>query len=142
MDYICTKPLNLGGKRYDIGEIIPEDAVVANRVLALISSGYMVEAGEVVETGTATMNNGIKIKMDDLEAVMTEEEVNAIFNIMIAKAEDAQKEIKAAENLAVPIIVSRIDSRKTVVAAAKERVKECTIELRAESPDPNPGEDA
>ena len=47
MNYVALKPVNFGGKRYKIGETIPECVVDERRSLFLKKSGHIAEVASV-----------------------------------------------------------------------------------------------
>ena len=47
MNYVALKPVNFGGKRYKIGETIPEGVVDERRSLFLKKSGHIAEVASV-----------------------------------------------------------------------------------------------
>lgn len=82
MQYLCTKQLSLGGWVYNPGDIIPDFAVLPERVGKLVRSGYISEFGR--ETVQAVPEGKAKL--------FTQEEVDALISRAVMEAERKREE--------------------------------------------------
>ena len=125
MAYTVLKPINIGGKRRIIGEVLNDSDVAAGRVYSLVKSGYISELKTIPEEGIdvaelkqLTINIPINDGVFDIE-----------FTILQSRVEEATERIKKIEKEEVLILIDATDSRKSVKAAAVEQAKKITQKI-------------
>lgn len=70
MSFLCRKAVTLGGKRYEAGNEIPEEAVLSSRKRALIANGYIAEMN--VEQKAVAPDGATLFTQEELEAKVAE----------------------------------------------------------------------
>lgn len=142
--YKALKPCNFGdGQEYYIDDLIPDEVIAPTAVVRLINMGYITKvkgvSGDVEGGGEATTaapivisdtTLSILVKTDDCEVMLepTDHGIQDIFSVLVGKAPNAELIIKEMEDKAALILLSMVDSRKTVKVAAEARVKELVEE--------------
>lgn len=131
--YICTKTVTLGGTTYQKGEAIPAEAVLPNRVRALIREGYIAPqsstSAEAENQPQETQNEPAPIVIPIIKDGGTIELLTAPDDIVIAasilqlNAEEAIKAIEDVSNEEALILIDALESRKTVKAATAARAE-------------------
>lgn len=136
MQYLCRKQLNIGGRIYTPGQIIPDGVVLEERADRLRMCKYIAEIGEggpaelvpsaslefteseelVVSIDVEEMVNGEKVAI-----LATPEEIQKVFAIMQMNAEDGVKAIGDVEDENVLILIHASDSRTTIKKAAEKQ---------------------
>lgn len=119
---IAKKPCSFGGKRFFIGENIPEE-LVANPaaqeklgIIAISNAECPAESAiQITVSGSSDSDSAVAISA-------TPEEIRSVFFVMQLNAEEAVKAISEIHSENVLILLHAADSRKTVKNAAKERV--------------------
>ena len=116
--FIAMKPCSFGSKHnYLIGDKIPDGVVAPDAVKRLTKMGIIVE---VEVPAPITM----EVKADDMTINLTQEDLQAVMDVLTANAEDAAARIKAIEGMDILFLIHAAESRKTVQAAAKARAQE------------------
>lgn len=131
--FICTKALTLGGVGYEVGQEIPPEAVLPNRVRALKHQGYIAHkvetaaaaAEEPQEEPKAPTPVVIPITKDGkvLELCVAPADIVMAVSAMQHNAEDAAKVVSGIESEEALILIDALDTRKTVKAAILSRVE-------------------
>lgn len=116
----AKKPCSFGGKRFFIGESIPEE-LVANPaaqeklgIIAISNADSGESAIQITVSGSSDSDSAVAISA-------TPEEIRSVFSIMQLNAEEAVKAISEIHSENVLILLHAADSRKTVKNAAKEQ---------------------
>lgn len=133
MSYICRKQLTLGGKEFLPGNIIPEEAVLGSRVRALKSSGHisdMTDSESIDIEGIDPMqfaeSIGVVLEYTEgglpLTTAITSDQLQAIFDIMMKGAKDAESAMKEEVDETVLEVLKKVDSRKMVREAADKQL--------------------
>ena len=147
MEHICVKKINLGGKDYLPGNVIPEGIILPERVGPLKSCGYIAEMDSehppvvlgVDENGMETVvdlseagpqfADSIPVVLDKPEDgqppigyAVSGEQLQAIVDIMQKNANDAAAAIAEEIDETVLTFLAKVDSRKTVIQAAQKQL--------------------
>lgn len=126
--YTCIKPANFAGVKYMPGDIVPEEAIPADRVGAVIRLGLIAEvqpAQEVQPAPPAPFT--VPVRAADgttYDVEVTPEAVVEIVTVLQLPVEAATDRIKAIMDDNTLIVVDACDSRKTVKKAAAARAAE------------------
>lgn len=151
--YTCIKPANFAGVKYMPGDIVPAEAIPADRVGAVIRLGLIAEvqpAQEVQPAPPAPFT--VPVRAADgttYDVEVTPEAVVEIVTVLQLPVEAATDRIKAIMDDNTLIVVDACDSRKTVKKAAAARAAElkdnivespALAEPPAEAPGDAPGE--
>lgn len=137
MAYTVLKPINIGGKRRIIGEVLNDNDVAAGRVYSLVKSGYISEIKTIPEVVNENIKEGIDvaelkqltinipIKQNDgvFDIEVALDDAVEVFTILQSKVEEATERIKKIEKEEVLILIDATDSRKSVKAVAAEQAK-------------------
>ncbi|HIS61472.1 MAG TPA: hypothetical protein IAC14_04370 [Candidatus Scybalomonas excrementigallinarum] len=137
MAYTVLKPINIGGKRRIIGEVLNDNDVAAGRVYSLVKSGYISEIKTIPEVVNENIKEGIDvaelkqltinipIKQNDgvFDIEVALDDAVEVFTILQSKVEEATERIKKIEKEEVLILIDATDSRKSVKATAAEQAK-------------------
>lgn len=133
MSYICLKSCTMGGNKYIAGDIIPEDAVIPQRVNALVSMGLIALNNEnatvtgtleVAEQANDTMYVTLlgKKNEQDVAVSVAIEDVQKVLIALQHNAENAAEFVR--ENINSPEaleVLDRLEQRKTVKSAIAEK---------------------
>lgn len=140
MGLIARKPCNFGGKKFFIGDKIP-DALVVNPalqeklgIIAIVKSDdeeasnaeTILYTQEQVKSKQSIIPITVKGESSDedeqlIEIFATVEEVQQVFTIMQMNADDGIKAIAEVKTENVLILLHASDSRKTIKDAAKKQ---------------------
>lgn len=140
MGLIARKPCNFGGKKFFIGDKIP-DALVVNPalqeklgIIAIVKSDdertssteTILYTQEQVKSKQSIIPITVKGESSDedeqlIEIFATVEEVQQVFTIMQMSADDGIKAIAEVKTENVLILLHASDSRKTIKDAAKKQ---------------------
>lgn len=145
--YTCTKPATFAGVKYMPGDIVPAEAIPADRVGAVIRLGLIAEAQqpaqepqqqppETVEP-TPPAPFTVQVKAEDgtaYDVEMTPEAVVELVTVLQMTVDDATDRIKTITNGAALIVIDACDSRKTVKKAAAARAAALAEEAKTEEP--------
>lgn len=134
MKLIAQKPCSFGGKRFYIGDEIPEALVLdpkkqeSRGILAIVhdDAGAPVPVEPPVENPTEaveTMTVYIHAEERDLPLDLTREGLQSVVDILTSKVEDAEPLVKQMTDGDALILLDIADSRRTIKAAAKERAQ-------------------
>ena len=127
---VAKKPCIFGGKKFWIGDQIPDELVLnpeAQEKMGILTIVGKAEDGILANDDIAAqvgqvlfaipiVNGNETIKID-----MSEENIVQAVSIMQMKAADAEKAIKDVVNESVLIFLNALDSRKSVKDAAKKK---------------------
>lgn len=133
MDYICRKQLNLSGKEFFPGEIIPDGTIIGSRIRTLKSSGHI---SEITESESVTIEgidpmqfaDSLGVVLDHTEeglpltTTVNAEQLQGIFDILMKNAKDAEAALKDEVDDIVLEVLKKVDSRKTVREAAEKQL--------------------
>lgn len=133
MSYLCRKGLNISGTAYKPGDVIPDGAILPNRVRTLKAVGMISEVAEndgtpvvnsqpvVSGSELSTISIPVKGENGDITLEVTPEEVQTVFSLLQMTANEGITAIGKVESDNVLILVHAVDTRKTIQNAAKER---------------------
>lgn len=124
---VAKKPCIFGGKKFWIGDQIPDELVLnpeAQEKMGILTIVGKAENGILANDDIVAqvlfaipiVNGNGTIKID-----MSEENIVQAVSIMQMKAADAEKAIKDVVNESVLIFLNALDSRKSVKDAAKKK---------------------
>lgn len=127
---IALKPCSFGGKKFFIGDEIPEEYVSSPAsqekygVLTVVEVEAEVDVHETIVVPAPTLS--ILVKQEDKEMVLepTDKGVQDVFTVLIGKASDAEEVIGEMDDGDALILLHLADSRKTIKEAAEARAKE------------------
>lgn len=135
--YTCTKPATFAGVKYMPGDIVPAEAIPADRVGAVIRLGLIAEAqrategqqppAEIPGEPPAPAPFVVQVKAEDgttYDVELTPEAVAELVAVLQMTAEEAVGHIKGITDGAALIVIDACDSRKTVKKAAATRAAE------------------
>ena len=133
--YVVKKPLNIGGKRRVIGEILKDEeitnaAIIRSGMVAKIDSGLLDAAGSgnsslhpSEEDGNIFVPVSGKNHADSI--FLTPKEVFLVFWVLqISGSDKAVTEVKECSSRNVLSVVAQIDGRKAVRSAALAKLEE------------------
>lgn len=136
MNYVALKPVNFGGKRYKIGETIPEGVVDERRSLFLKKSGHIAEAASVNGANTENLSvnpNTLSIPLlqSKHELVMNAQQLSQFFATIQKTMDEAKIEIATMTEEDVPVLelLHEIDSRKGIKAAVETRLADLSTDI-------------
>jgi hypothetical protein len=132
-DYICKKPISLSGRQFAPGDVIPAEAIMPGRVLALTRSSYIVPMSEEASAQKASNSP----QNDDFDSypitlpfttpegllqatVSSKSVVSAISILQLPEKEEKEKIAEVADD-DVLMILDAVERRKAVLTAVKER---------------------
>lgn len=142
--FTCTKPATFAGVKYMPGDIVPAEAIPADRVGAVIRLGLIAEAQqpaqepqqqppETVEPAPPAPFT-VQVKAEDgtaYDVEMTPEAVVELVTVLQMTVDDATDRIKTITDGAALIVIDACDSRKTVKKAAAARAAALEAEAAA-----------
>lgn len=132
--FTCTKPATFAGVKYMPGDIVPAEAIPADRVGAVIRLGLIAEAQQPAQEPQQQPTEPVEppppapftvqVKAEDgtaYDVEMTPEAVVELVTVLQMTVDDATGRIKGITNGAALIVIDACDSRKTVKKAAAAR---------------------
>lgn len=126
--YTCIKPANFAGVKYMPGDIVPAEAIPADRVGAVIRLGLIAEAQPAQEVQPAAPTPfTVPVTLEDgtvCDVEVTPETVVEAVTVLQMTAEDAMHRIKTVTDDTALILIDACESRKTVKKAAAARAAE------------------
>lgn len=126
--YTCIKPANFAGVKYMPGDIVPAEAIPADRVGAVIRLGLIAEAQPAQEVQPAAPAPfTVPVTLEDgtvCDVEVTPETVVEAVTVLQMTAEDAMHRIKTVTDDTALILIDACESRKTVKKAAAARAAE------------------
>lgn len=126
--YTCIKPANFAGVKYMPGDIVPAEAIPADRVGAVIRLGLIAEAQPAQEVQPAPPAPfTVPVTLEDgtvCDVEVTPETVVEAVTVLQMTAEDAMHRIKTVTDDTALILIDACESRKTVKKAAAARAAE------------------
>lgn len=126
--YTCIKPANFAGVKYMPGDIVPAEAIPADRVGAVIRLGLIAEAQPAKEVQPAAPASfTVPVTLEDgtvCDVEVTPETVVEAVAVLQMTAEDAMRRIKTVTDDTALILIDACESRKTVKKAAAARAAE------------------
>ena len=129
MNYVALKPVNFGGKRYKIGETIPEGVVDERRSLFLKKSGHIAEVASVNGAYAEDLNVNPNTLSIPLLQSKHELAVNAQQLLQFfATIQKTMEEAKIEEDAPVLQLLHEIDSRKGIKAAVETRLADLSVD--------------
>ena len=134
MNYVALKPVNFGGKRYKIGETIPEGVVDERRSLFLKKSGHIAEVASVNGAYAEDLNvnpNTLSIPLlqSKHELAVNAQQLLQFFATIQKTIEEAKIEIATMTEEDTPVLqlLHEIDSRKGIKAAVETRLADLSV---------------
>ena len=141
MRLIAVKPCSFGGRKYYIGEEIPEKDVADPKLQEKM--GVLAISGEASAELSVTEENGkvsVPVIRDSdgdtaevLNILLTEGEIQQVFAILQMTVEKAGEAMEDVESEEVLIVIHAADSRAGVKKAAEKRADQ----LSSTEPDQN-----
>lgn len=128
MKLIAQKACSFGGKRFYIGDEIPEEYVLNPNAqeklgtLAIVSDNSSASAPADL-TGTETMNVVIHAEEGDMPLFITNDGLQAVVDVLTGNADDAKSVIEQMTDGDALILLHITDNRKSVKATAEARAK-------------------
>lgn len=126
--FTCTKPAVFAGIKYLPGDIVPAEAIPADRVGAVIRLGLIAEAQPAQEVQPAAPAPfTVPVTLEDgtvCDVEVTPETVVEAVTVLQMTAEDAMHRIKTVTDDTALILIDACESRKTVKKAAAARAAE------------------
>lgn len=126
---IALKPCSFGGKKFYIGDEIPEEFVSNPSAQVKLGTIAAVEVeSEVVIDETIVIPDptfSLVVKKDDEELTLkpTDKGIQDVFNVLIGKTTDAESIINQMNDEDALILLHLSDSRRTVREMAETRAK-------------------
>lgn len=130
MAYVALKPCGFAGRRFKIGECIPDELL--HDAKGLVKMGLIAES-EVCETKTeinetivvpnAKLSILVQTSNGEMTLEPTDDGVQDVFSVLIGKADDAEAIINQMTDADALILLHMADSRKSVKALAEARGK-------------------
>ena len=117
MKLIAKKPCSFGGMRFYIGDEIPADLVMNPR------EQEKMDVLVLVEDAPAPITITVKAEEGDMPLEPTVEGLQAIFDILTCKPEEAKPIIENMTDGDALILLHMSDSRKAIKTAAEARAK-------------------
>ena len=124
--YTCIKPANFAGVKYMPGDIVPAEAIPADRVGAVIRLGLIAEA-QPEPPAAVPAPFTVPVTLEDgtvCDVEVTPETVVEAVTVLQMTAEDAMHRIKTVTDDTALILIDACESRKTVKKAAAARAAE------------------
>lgn len=122
--FTALKPCTISGKKYIIDDEVDVSKLSDKEIAFLCKRKFIIEAkdGEVITSDAPAMLDVPVINKDEtLSVSMTGEQLCEVIGLIQRTAEEAIEAIKGITDDAQLVLLHRLDSRKTVQAAAKER---------------------
>ena len=124
--FTCTKPAVFAGIKYLPGDIVPAEAIPADRVGAVIRLGLIAEA-QPEPPAAVPAPFTVPVTLEDgtvYDVEVTPETVVEAVTVLQMTAEDAMHRIKTVTDDTALILIDACESRKTVKKAAAARAAE------------------
>lgn len=126
MMYKALKPFPMSGEQYLIDDIVDVSTLTDTQIARLLKKKFIVNVDVGADAVTATLETALLaipvIDKDETFAVsLSEQDIVDVFTVLQLSADDAIKNIAEIEADNVLILIHKIDSRKTVKEAAKNR---------------------
>lgn len=128
MKLIAKKPCSFGGRRFYIGDDVPEELVADPAMQEKL--GVIIVRSEVGEMKSDACSETIRIAVENefngeneqvVMVLARPEEIQQVFSVMQMNAEEGAKVIAGVTSENVLILLHAADSRKMIKNAAKER---------------------
>ncbi len=125
--YVVKLPLNIGGKRRLIGELLDDSEVTSKE---LITSGYLVEVDtghtEAVEAheGSTLVELPVISEKGTQFISVGSESISEAVRVMQLSQNDAINAVKASTDSDMLIVLDLCESNKTIKAAIRKRGEE------------------
>lgn len=128
MKLIAKKPCSFGGKRFYIGDEIPEEFVLSPNDQEKM--GVLVIVNDDAGTNPA-MDPGdpagditkVAVIVGDVTITLAPEEIQTVMDVLTSNAKDAEALVKQINSDDVLFLLHAADSRNTIKAAAKARAQ-------------------
>lgn len=139
MMYKALKPCTISGKKYLIDDEVDVSLLTEKDIASLEKKKFVVEAGlnAPVSTDDAepiekTVEVPVITEDGTITVDLTAEQLCKVVTVIQSKAEEAVEEVNLIEDEDSLILIHRLDSRKTVQKAAKEKA-EALIKAKADA---------
>ena len=125
MKLIAKKPCSFGGKRFYIGEDIPEDLVLDPKKQEAMEILTIAAGDTAVSNGTSASSITLVIPAPDgdIHLELTPEGLQTVVNVLTGTADDAKPIIEQMTDGDALILLHATDNRKAVKTAAEARAK-------------------
>lgn len=122
--FTALKPCTISGKKYIIDDEVDVSKLSDKEIAFLRKRKFIIEAkdGEIITSDAPAMLDVPVINKDEtLSVSMTGEQLCEVIGLIQRTADEAIEAIKGITDDGQLVLLHRLDSRKTVQAAAKER---------------------
>lgn len=130
--YVALKPCRFAGKEFLIGDHIPAELLQPGAAPALIKMGKIANphaekatpaAPAIVAPVSTNIELTVPVEEGRLALDITKEGLQAIFDVLTAKVDDAEKIIDEMTDSDALILLHIVDGRKSIKTAAEERAQ-------------------
>lgn len=121
--YVAKKRCILNGVAYKVGDPVPFEAIAPGRAAKLIDAGVIAEVNMPDNEGSARIEIPIIKDNETMTVELTADEIVQGVCLLQSNAEEAEKEVKTINNMDLLIFIDRLETRKTVKQALKERAE-------------------
>ena len=143
MSYIALKPCSFAGLNYLIGNEVPEEVLQPASIKSLIKMGVIAATGNETtvadaqspaESAQSPEKVSIHVEVDEgtLELCVPAEGLQQLFNAMLVNVGQAEKAVEQMTDVDTLVLLSLVDSRKSIKAAAEARAKAINEESAGE----------
>lgn len=142
---VAQKPCSFGGKKFYIGDMIPEELVANPKLQEKMGKLTIVQSGEgevledlsefTAQVGEVLFEISIAQKDGELKIMLSEDKIAKIFGIMQMTVKEAETVIEEITDEDVLIVLNACDSRKAVKAiteAVASQLNQADMEVLAE----------
>ncbi len=122
--FTALKPCTIAGKKYIIDDEVDVSKLSDEEIAFLIKRKFIIEAKDndvIVSDKPAMLDVPVINKDKTLSVAMTGEQLCEVIGLLQRTAEDVIEAIKGITDDGQLALIHRLDSRKTVQAAANER---------------------
>ena len=131
MSYVALKPCSFAGQSFKVGQPVPLEVLQPGAAKNLVKMAVLAPtptdgepAQPVQEQAPATLTIKLHTDKGDVELIPTAEGIQAVFDVLSRKAQEAEAIIAGITDGDALIILHLTDSRKTIKDAVEARAKE------------------
>ena len=123
--YIALKPCQIAGKKYIIDDLVDVSMLTEQEIASLCKKKLIVKTGvdETIPPVPELITIPVNTEDGTIDVSVTAEQLLAVIALLQLTAEDAATAIKDVNDDAQLVLIHRLDSRKTVQKAAKEKAE-------------------
>ena len=122
--FTALKPCTIAGKKYIIDDEVDVSKLSNEEIAFLCKRKFIIEGkadGAIVSDAPVMLDVPVINKDETLSVAMTGEQLCEVIGLIQKTADEAIEAIKGITDDGQLVLIHRLDSRKTVQAAAKER---------------------